>query len=161
MVPRAPTRGGGPAAENPQRQTPRPLPVVRTTDDLPESKAVLSGSSSRLVEVPQSPHSRAKADVGEIHGRSPSPPSVATSHHALLGYAGESCLRNSLREICTAGSVREENSAVPWWTGRSSPSRLPVGQRIQLADFSFVSSVNLSSCDSFSVVGCPSRDPSA
>src|SRR6266478_1402014 len=35
----------------------------------------------------------------------------------------------------------------------SSPSRLPVWQRIQLADFSSVSSVNLANCDCFSVVG--------
>src|SRR5882762_4015068 len=29
------------------------------------------------------------------------PPGVATPQHALLGYDGESCLRNPLREICT------------------------------------------------------------
>jgi hypothetical protein len=51
MVPRAPTRGGGPAAENPQRQTPRPLPVLRTPDELSQFTAVLSGSPSSLEEV--------------------------------------------------------------------------------------------------------------
>ena len=33
-------------------------------------------------------------DVGELFGTPPSPPSVATSHHTLLGYDGEPCLRN-------------------------------------------------------------------
>src|ERR1700739_868283 len=116
MVPGAPPRRCGTAAENPQRQHPRPLPVLRTADEFPEPKSVPSGSSPRLAEVAQSPHSRAMADVGAIHGHSPSPPPVATSYHALLGYDGESCLRNPLREICTAGSVREEKAVVPWRT---------------------------------------------
>jgi hypothetical protein len=102
MVPRAPTRGGGPAAEIPQCQTPRPLPVLRTTDELPQFTAVLSGRPSSLAEVAQSSHSWEVVDVGEISRPPPSPPSVATSHHAFLGYDGEPCLRNPLREICMA-----------------------------------------------------------
>ena len=84
------------------------LPVLRTTDELPQFTAVLSGSPSSLAEVAQSSHSWEVVDVGEILGPSPSPSSVASSHHALRGYDGEFCLRNPLREICTAGSVRGE-----------------------------------------------------
>jgi len=115
MVPGAPPRGRGAAAKNPQCQTPGPLPVLWTTDELSEPKSVPPGRSPCLAEVAQSSHSWNRVDVGAIHVCSPSPPSIATSHHALLGYKGESRLRNPLREICT-GSVREEKSVVPWWT---------------------------------------------
>ena len=60
------------------------------------------GSPSSLEEVAQSSHSREVVDVGEIFRPSPPPPSGAPSHHAFLGYDGESSLRNPLREICTA-----------------------------------------------------------
>jgi group II intron reverse transcriptase/maturase len=43
MVPGAPTCTGGRAAEDPQRQAPRPLPVLRPTDKLSEPSEVLSG----------------------------------------------------------------------------------------------------------------------
>ena len=47
--------------------------------------------------------------MGEIC-RNPAPvPVVATSDHPLLGGSGESRLKNPLRKICTAGSVRGEN----------------------------------------------------
>ena len=39
------------AAETPQRQAPRPLPVLRATDQLPESPAVLSERPSHLEGV--------------------------------------------------------------------------------------------------------------
>src|SRR6266436_8916790 len=59
-------------------------------------------------------------DVGEIFGPPPSPPSVATSHHALLGYDGEPCLRNPLREICTAEVCEGE---IPKGYGRPKRAR--------------------------------------
>ena len=60
MVPGEPTRACGRAAENPQRQTPGPLPVLRTTDELPEysgssiGRSAISGgsgSAGALVET--------------------------------------------------------------------------------------------------------------
>src|ERR1035438_7630520 len=110
LVPRAPTCTSGRAAEDPQRQAPRPLPVLRPTDKLSEPSEVLSGCRQDLEEVAQSPHARKPVDVGEIY-RAPSTSSVAAaSDPPCLDVPGESCLRNPLREICTVGSVREEIS---------------------------------------------------
>jgi RNA-directed DNA polymerase len=44
-------RAGGRAAENPERQAPGPLPVLRTPDELPQHSAVLSGGPPYLEEV--------------------------------------------------------------------------------------------------------------
>jgi len=112
---RAPTCTNGPAAEDPQRQAPRPLPVLRPTDELSEPSEVLSGCRKDLEEVAQSPHAREPDDVGAIYP-TPSASSAAASDSTSLDVPGESCLRNPLREICTVGSVREEIPVVPWWT---------------------------------------------
>jgi hypothetical protein len=110
MVPGAPTCTGGRAAEDPQRQAPRPLPVLRPPDKLSESSEVLSGSRTNLAEVAQSPHARKPIDAGAIY-RAPSTSSVAAATDpTCLEVIGETCLRNPLREICTVGSVREETS---------------------------------------------------
>src|SRR5207253_8611074 len=117
MVPkRAPTCTNGPAAEDPQRQAPRPLPVLRPTDELSEPSEVLSGCRKDLEEVAQSPHAREPDDVGEIQTPPSSVSFAVTSDSTSLDVPGESCLRNPLREICTVGSVREEIPVVPWWT---------------------------------------------
>src|SRR3984893_3663680 len=108
MVPEAPACTGGRAAEGPQRQAPRPLPVLRPTDELSEPSEVLSGRRTDLEEVAESSHAREPADVG---GREPTPASAssaAASDPPCLDVPGESGLRNPLREICTVGSVREE-----------------------------------------------------
>src|SRR5260370_42138622 len=53
-------------------------------------------------------HTWTAADVGEIC-RNPAPVSVvAAADHTHLGGSGESRLKNPLRKICTAGSVRGE-----------------------------------------------------
>ena len=110
MVPGAPTCTGGRAAEDPQRQAPRPLPVLRPPDKLSESSEVLSGSRTNLAEVAQSPHARKPIDAGAIY-RAPSTSSVAAATDpTCLEVIGETCLRNPLREICTVGSVRGEPS---------------------------------------------------
>src|SRR5437870_8203959 len=103
---RAPTCTNGPAAEDPQRQAPRPLPVLRPTDELPEPSEVLSGCRKDLEEVAQSPHAREPDDVGEIQTPPSSVSFAVTSDSTSLDVPGESCLRNPLREICTVGSVR-------------------------------------------------------
>src|SRR5437762_13691453 len=57
----------------------------------------------------ESSHTGTAADVGEIC-RNPAPVSVvAAADHTHLGGSGESRLKNPLRKICTAGSVRGEN----------------------------------------------------
>jgi hypothetical protein len=59
--------------------------------------------------VAESSHARKPDDGGEIY-RAPSTSSVAAaSDPPCLDVPGESGLRNSLREICTVGPVREEN----------------------------------------------------
>src|SRR2546430_5577201 len=56
----------------------------------------------------ESSHTWTAADVGEIC-RNPAPISVvAAADHTHLGGSGESRLKNPLRKICTAGSVRGE-----------------------------------------------------
>src|SRR4030095_3184976 len=110
MVPTTPTYAGGRAAEDPQRQAPRPLPVLRPTDELSEPWEVLSGRRKDLAEVAQSSHRRKPDDVGAIHRASTTSSVAATSDSPCLDVTRESCLRNPLREICTAGSVREEIS---------------------------------------------------
>ena len=112
-----------PDAENrdPQRQAPRPLPVLRPADKLPEPSEVLSGRRKDLEEVAQSPHAREPDDVGEIQ-TAPSQVSFAlASDSTSLDVPGEPCLRNPLREICTVGSVGEETSR--WCHGRPKRAR--------------------------------------
>src|SRR5712691_977649 len=121
MVPGAPTCTGGRAAEGPQRQAPRPLPVLRPTDKLSEPSEVLSGHRKDLEEVAQSPHAREPDDVGAIYPTPSSASSAAASDSTSLDVPGESCLRNPLREICTVGSVREETSR--WCHGRPKRAR--------------------------------------
>ena len=108
MVPGAPTCTGGPAAEDPQRQAPRPLPVLRSPDKLSEPSEVLSRRRKDLAEVAKSSHARKPDDVGTIHRASTTSSVAATSDSPCLDVTGESCLRNPLREICTVGSVRGE-----------------------------------------------------
>src|SRR5262249_39770255 len=109
LVPTTPARPCEQTAENAECQAPRPLPGLVPIDVLPQSLAVLPESLSYLAHVAESAHARDNADVGEIC-RNPAPvPVVATSDHALLDGSGESRLKNPLREICTAGSVRGEN----------------------------------------------------
>ena len=64
MVSGAPPRFCERATENPECQTPWPLPVLRTPDELPQSLAVLSESLSHLARMAESPHSRATVNVG-------------------------------------------------------------------------------------------------
>src|SRR6266566_668272 len=108
MVPRAPARCCERATENPECQAPRPLPILRATDELSLSLVVLSEGPTYLAGVAESPHARAMADVGEIRGNPATASVVETADHALLGGCGEHGLKNPLREICTVGSVRGE-----------------------------------------------------
>src|SRR5580658_463524 len=110
MVPGEPPRTCGRTAANPQRQTPGPLPILRTTDELQEHLEVLSGGLPHLAKVAQSPNSWEEANVGEIY-RTPPPPSfVASLDHTSLELYGESHLRNPLRGnlhggVCEGGEL--------------------------------------------------------
>ena len=80
-------------------------------------QAVLSERPSDMEARPESPHTRAMADVEPLHGNPTAASVVATPDHALLEN-GEYCLRKPLREICTVGSVRGETSV-----GHGGPKR--------------------------------------
>src|SRR5215472_9862578 len=109
MVQTAPSRSCERAAENPECQAPRPLPVLRTTDELPRNSAVLSPRLSHLAGMAEPPDTWKAADVGKVCRNATSAPTAATSDYTYLGGRRESRLKNPLREICTVGSVRGEN----------------------------------------------------
>src|SRR6516225_434811 len=114
MMPRTHTSSCGPAAENPKRQAPWPLPVLWATDELSGGPEVLSGCPEYLAQVAQSPLSWAADVMAEILCHPRTAPAVVTPDHPSPGQGGESRLRNSLREICTARSVRGETPMAPW-----------------------------------------------
>src|SRR5215831_16564442 len=109
MVQTAPSRCCERAAESPECQAPRPLPVLRTTDELPRNSAVLSQSRSHLAGVAEPPDTWKAADMGAVCRNATSVPAPTTSDHTRLSGRRESRLKNPLREICTVGSVRGEN----------------------------------------------------
>jgi len=106
MVQTAPSRSCERAAENPERQAPRPLPVLRTTDELPRYSAVLSESPAYREGVAEPPDTGKAADLGTVCRNTTSAPAPSTSDHTHLAERRESRLKNPLREICTVGSVR-------------------------------------------------------
>src|SRR6516162_11434494 len=54
LVPTSPARSCERTAENAECKTPRPLPVLWTTDELPKSVAILSGSPAYLAHMAES-----------------------------------------------------------------------------------------------------------
>src|ERR1700678_2028948 len=68
----------------------------------------LRSSSSYLAQVAESPHTWTRDDVGTVRSPPAEIPATAASDHPYLGGSDEYGLRNPLREICTAGSVRGE-----------------------------------------------------
>src|SRR5258708_30125491 len=97
MVPGEPTRSGGRAAENPQRQASGPLPVLWATDELPQYPEVLSGGLLYLAEMAQSTHSWRRDDVGEICRDPTTTPVDAPSDRTFLARNREPRLRKPLR----------------------------------------------------------------
>src|SRR5260370_28288298 len=108
MVQTAPARSCERAAESPERQAPRPLPVLRTTYELPRYSAVLSESPLHLAGMAEPPDTWKAVDVGKVCRNPTSVPAAATSDHTGPGGRRESRLKNPLREIRTVGSVRGE-----------------------------------------------------
>src|SRR5215467_4042995 len=109
MVQTASSRSCERAAENPKRQAPRPLPVLRTTVELPGNPAVLRASPAHLEGMAEPPDTCQAADLGTVRRNTSSAPAPTASDHTHLGEYRESRLKNPLREICTVGSVRGEN----------------------------------------------------
>src|SRR6202034_3882001 len=91
-----------------KKKRPGPPPHTQPPDELPQFMAVLPECSSYLAQVAESPHTRTRDDVGTVCSHPAAIPVTATSDHPYLGGSDEYALRNPLREICTAGSVRGE-----------------------------------------------------
>src|SRR5262249_7508929 len=100
----------GLATSHSQRETPRPLPVLRTAHELPQPVAVLSGRPADLEEVARPEDAGKDAYLGKVREASASPPASATPDHTSLGRNSESYLRNPLGEFRAVGSVRGEDS---------------------------------------------------
>src|SRR5260370_4373121 len=79
------------AAENPERQAPRPLPVLRTSDELPQYLAVLSPSPTHLERMAGSSHTSKATDGGEVQCWPAQGSATASSHTTTL--AGHSASR--------------------------------------------------------------------
>ena len=109
MVQTTATRSCERAAENPERQAPRPLPVLGTTVELPGNSAVLCESPAHLEGMAATPDTWETADLGPVWRHTPSAPAPTTSDHTSLAERRGSRLKNPLREICSVGSVRGEN----------------------------------------------------
>ncbi len=109
VVQTAPSRSCERAAESPERQAPRPLPILRTTNELPRTSAVLSKSPAYLAGMASSPDTGKAADLGTVWRNCPPASAPTTSDHTRPCEHRESRLKNPLREICTVGSVRGEN----------------------------------------------------
>src|SRR5262245_63274142 len=94
MVPNPSPLRRGLAASHPQRETPRPLPVLRTAHEPPQSLAVLSGRPADLEEVARPADAGKDAYLGKVQTAAASPPASATPDHTFLGLRKESYLRN-------------------------------------------------------------------
>jgi len=96
------------AATDPQREAARPLPVLRPTHELPQSAEVLSEGSVSLEDVAHATHEGPKAHLGALRPVPATLSARGSPNHPLLGWCGESHLRNPLRQFRTVGSVRGE-----------------------------------------------------
>src|SRR5262249_12415228 len=89
MVPNPSPLRRGLAASRPQRETPRPLPVLRTAHEPPQSLAVLSGRPPGLEEVARPEDARKDAYLGEVRAAAASPPASATPDHTSPGRSSQ------------------------------------------------------------------------
>src|SRR5260370_39425412 len=115
MVQTAPARSCERAAENPERQAPRPLPVLRTTYELPSYSAVLSESPLHLARMAETADKWKAADVGKVCRKPTSAPAATTSDHTSPRMSKALRLKNTMRAISSAGSVRMDTSIETSW----------------------------------------------
>src|SRR5215470_15851889 len=85
MVQTASSRPCERAADNPERQAPRPLPILRTTVELPGNSAVLCESPAHLEGMAEPPDTGKAADLGTVCRNTTSAPAPTTSDHTHLG----------------------------------------------------------------------------
>src|SRR5437879_2371406 len=102
VIRRRPGRASGRGA---QCQTPGPLPVLRETDELSLSSAVLSARLTALAHVVEPAHAREDARLGSLLTAAPASSVTPAAHLSRLGQHGESCVRNRVRQSRTLGSV--------------------------------------------------------
>ena len=97
VVPAASARPGRESGRGAQRQTPGPLPVLRTADELPQSVAVLSARPPALAQVADPAHAGEAADLGPLPTTAHSSSAACPAHLSRLGPSGEPCMRNPVR----------------------------------------------------------------
>src|SRR5215831_15568313 len=85
MVQTASSRSCERAAENPERQAPRPLPILRTIVELPGNSAVLCESLAHMEGMAEPPDTGKAADLGTVCRNTTSAPAPTTSDHTHLG----------------------------------------------------------------------------
>jgi RNA-directed DNA polymerase len=73
------------AVEDPQRDTPRPLPVLRAPDELPGAVGVLSWRPEGLAQVAQSAYARSVAPLARLRSTSRGVPAAAAVYCSALG----------------------------------------------------------------------------
>src|SRR5262249_26160866 len=91
------------AASHPQRETSRPLPVLRSTHEPPQPVAVLSGRPVRLEEMARPKVARKDPQMGSLRAAPSALSAPVSPDHTTLGWRGESYLRNPLRKFCRRG----------------------------------------------------------
>ena len=118
MVPGSTDTTGGRAAEDPQRQAPRPLPVLRPTDELSEPSDSSIGASVRIWRKWLNRRTRGKpVDVGAIYRAPTTSSAAAASDSPCLGVTRrvrpeEPAAGNLHGGVCEGGDI----PVVPWWT---------------------------------------------
>src|SRR3989442_1747230 len=111
VVPAPSAPPGRASGRGAQCQTPGPLPVLRATDELSLSPAVLSARSTALAHVVEPAHAREDARLDSLPTAAPASSVTPAAHLSRLGQHGESCVRNRVRQSRTLGSVRGGDGA--------------------------------------------------
>src|ERR1700730_10951210 len=111
VVPARSARPGRASGRGAECQTPGPLPVLRATDELSLSSAVLSARSTALAHVVEPAHAREDARLGLLPTAAPASSVTPAAHLSTLGQHGESGVRNRVRQSRTLGSVRGGDGA--------------------------------------------------
>src|SRR5215467_1474067 len=102
MVPSPSTRPREQAAGYPQRETSRPLPVLRTSDELPKSPEVPTERPTYLEEVAGTKVAGKGPDLDKVRANPSTPPAPTSQDRTTSDQNGESYLRNPLGNVASA-----------------------------------------------------------
>src|SRR5215831_17138809 len=102
MVPSPSTRPREQAAGHPQRETSRPLPVLRTSDELPKSPEVPTERPTYLEEVARTKVAGKGPDLDKVRANPSTPPAPTSQDRTTSDQNGESYLRNPLGNVALA-----------------------------------------------------------